>query len=289
MDKIIEAIILGIIQGFTEFLPISSSAHLAVVPWLFNWSEISASFDLALHIGTLLALIIFFFKDGINYVKSGIAVAILKLSKLFKKEKSLKIDEDKKISGNIFWYIVFATIPAGLLSLVLDKVSEKLIGDNASLKIILIAVASVIMGLLLYFIDKKCESKKDINEASFKDVMIIDISQALAAAFPGVSRSGVTITASRKFGFDRQSSAKLSFLLSIPIILAAVIVKVKDFDLTYPVAFFSGIIVSFIVGSIIIRQLFKYLKEGEYKVFAIYRVCFGIALVIAVLIRTFMA
>ncbi len=282
--EILKSIILGIIQGITEFLPISSSAHLALVPWLFNWTDISESFDLALHIGTLLALVIFFFKDGLELVKSGFAVAIVKFSK---KEKSYKISDETKTDGNVFWYIIAATIPAGVLSLILEKVSDNIIGDNVSTKMILIAIASIVMGVLLYFVDKKSEVKKEFKEASFKDVMVIGMSQAFAAAFPGVSRSGVTITSSRKLGYDRKSSAKISFFLSIPIILAAVIVKLKDFDLSSPIAFFAGIITSFIVGLFIIKILFKFLENGDYKIFALYRVGFGIAVISAVIIRMF--
>ena len=139
--------------------------------------------------------------------------------------------------------------------------------------------------LVLYFTDKKCKENKSFENLTFKDTLLIGISQAFAAAFPGVSRSGVTISTSRALKYNRESSAKLSFLLSVPIILAAALVKLKDFDLSYPVAFFSGIIVSCIVGLIVIKKLMKYLKEGNYKVFAIYRVCFGILLIIALLIK----
>ncbi len=289
--KIIEAIILGIIQGVSEFIPISSSAHLEVVPWLFNWTEISGSFDLALHIGTLIALIIFFFKEGIEFIKSGFALAIVKISSFLSKEKKskLKLDDQSIKTGSLFWYIIAATIPAGLLSFVLDKLSEKIIGDNVILKISLIAVASIVMGILLYIIDKKTAVEKSLENASIKDVILVGASQALAAVFPGVSRSGVTITISRGLKYDRKDSAKLSFFLSIPMILAAVIFKCKEFDLTYPIPFFVGIIVSCIVGMIIIRLLFKYLQNGDYKVFAIYRVCFGVAIIIAVILRVFVS
>ncbi len=289
MDKIIESVLLGIIQGITEFIPISSSAHLAIFPWLFNWSEISESFDLALHMGTLLALIIYFFKDGIELIKSGIAVAIIEIQKKFNKSKEKKLkysNEKQKIDGRIFWYIILATIPAGILSLVLDKVSEGIIGDYKDLKIILISIASIIMGLLLYFDDKNQKSEKEYESLTMKDTLIIGISQAFAAAFPGISRSGITITSGRALGYDRSSCAKLSFFLSIPIILAACLVKIPDFDLIYPIAFFLGIFVSFVVGLIVIRWLFKYLKNGDFKVFAIYRVAFGILLIVSLIIKS---
>ena len=117
MEEICQSIILGIVQGLTEFLPISSSAHLNVFPWIFNWNDLSEGMDVALHLGTLLALAIFFFKDWINLIKAGYKKAV-------KKEDST--------DGRIFWYLVAATIPAGIISIVLKKVSEKIIGQSAS-------------------------------------------------------------------------------------------------------------------------------------------------------------
>ena len=285
-QKIIEGILYGVIQGITEFLPISSSAHLTVFPWLFNWENISESFDVALHIGTLLSLIVFFFKEGLELVKTGLAVAFLKIQRLFSKnDKKYKIDAEKEKSGNLFWFIVIATIPAGIISLVLDKIIKHFVGDNKDLTIMLIAVASIVMGILMYFVDKKMSANKDYDHLTFKDTFLIGISQALAAACPGVSRSGVTITTSRALGYDRKSSAKLSFLLSIPIIMAAVIVSIKDFDLTYPYAFISGILVSFVIGLVVIKYLFRFLEKSDYKVFATYRFVFGILLIIAMIIK----
>ena len=138
MGKIIQAILLGIVQGVTEFLPISSSAHLRVVNWLFNWEEISASFDLALHIGTIIAICIYFFKDGINLIRSGLACLVLKVAK----NSKLSIDDDTKVSGSIFWYIIAATIPAGIVSLLLDKVSDKIEAISDKSGLICIAIAS---------------------------------------------------------------------------------------------------------------------------------------------------
>ncbi len=282
MSKIIEAVLLGIIQGVTEFLPISSSAHLAVFPWLFNWTEVSPSFDIALHIGTLIALCIYFFKDGLELVLKGLRLLFVSI---FKNPK-YKMDDGDKREGKIFWDIVFVTLIAGILSLVLDELSEYLAGLSNFAEFICIAIASIVMGVLLYIVDKKCSIKKDYDTLTLKDTFIVGISQALAAAFPGVSRSGVTITTSRILGYDRKSSAKLSFLLSIPIIAAAALVKVKDFDLTYPLPFFLGIFVSFIVGLFIIKKLMKYIENGNFKVFAIYRVVFGIMLIIAIIIKS---
>ena len=280
MDKIIESILLGVVQGVTEFLPISSSAHLKIFPWLFNFSEISKSFDVALHIGTLLALIIFFFKDGIKLVKDG----FVRLSVFFSKKD---IDEEQKHNGNLFWYFIISTIPAGILSLLLDKISDYIAGLDYNAEAISIAIASIVMGSVMYIADRVCSNKKDYKDLNFLDTFLIAISQAFAAAFPGVSRSGITISTSRFLGYNAESSAKVSFLLSIPLVAAAALVSLKDFDLTYPLPFFLGIFVSFIVGLFVINKLMKYLKNGDYKVFALYRIVFGVLICFAILIKIF--
>ena len=144
MDKIIEAVLLGAIQWITEFLPISSSAHLAVFPWIFNWSNVlSPSFDVALHIGTLIALCVYFFKDGIELIKNGIAYAVVSIAK----KSKLSIDDEKKKTGKVFWYIVLATIPAALFSLVLDKLSEYLgsLSENSEIICIILSIIGLIV------------------------------------------------------------------------------------------------------------------------------------------------
>ena len=261
---ILHAIILGIVQGLTEFLPISSSAHLNVFPWIFNWEMLSEGMDVALHIGTLLALVIFFFKDWVALIKGG-------YNQTIKKKSSTE--------GKMFWYLVLATIPAGILSLVLDKISDKIIGDNINVRMAIIACTLIIMGIILYIVDKKSKSKIDYEHISLKQAMFVGMSQALAAAFPGVSRSGITMTTARYFKIDRESAAKFSFMLAMPITLAAVIFDLKNF--TFDLALILGILASFIVGVLVIKFLLNFLKKGSFKVFAIYRIVFG-AIILAI-------
>ena len=255
---ILHSIILGIVQGLTEFLPISSSGHLNVFPWIFNWEMLSDGMDVALHIGTLLALVIFFFKDWINLLKAGYKKAVKK--------------EDSK-EGKIFWYLVAATIPAGILSLILDKVSEMIIGNDINVQMAFIAFTLIIMGIILYIADKKSKSTTDYENISLKQAILIGMSQAIAAAFPGVSRSGITMTTARFLKVDRESAAKFSFMLAMPITLAAVIFDLTNF--TFDIAIILGILASFITGVIVIKFLMDYLKKGSFKVFAIYRIIFG--------------
>ncbi len=265
--EIYQAIILGIVQGLTELLPISSSAHLKLIPWIFKWQEMPESFDVALHLGTLLAITIFFFKDWLNLVKGG-------YEQVVKKKKSTE--------GKIFWYIVAVTIPTGILSLVLDKFSG-MICDKFGIEIPLIAIALIVLGIVLYLVDKNSASETKLEDMTFKQSFLIGISQAIAAAFPGTSRSGITMTVARGLKVDRESAAKYSFLLSTPIILAAVIVSITDFEFT--LAFFMGVLSSFIVGLVVIKFLLNYLKKGSFKVFAIYRVILGIIVLAMTFIR----
>lgn len=267
---IIQSIILGIVQGLTELLPISSSAHLFLLPWAFNW-QILESFDVALHFGTLLAIGIFFFKDWIALIKGGYKTVV-------KKEKS--------VEGRMFWYIVIATIPGGIIGFILDKYAEEILT-----KPLIIAIALIVMGIILYLIDKNAKKETEYEQMTFKQTFIIGISQSLAF-IPGVSRSGITMTAGRLLGVKRESVAKYSFMLSAPIVLAATIFKLKDFieyfliaDMAGIIAFILGIVFSFIVGIIVIKFLLEYLKKGSFKIFAIYRVILGLAVIAILIIR----
>lgn len=260
--EIIQAIILGVVQGLTEFLPVSSSAHLNLFPWVFGWDKISESFDVALHIGTLLAIVIFFFKDWIELIKGG-------YKQVVKKEKSTE--------GKMFWNIVIATIPAGIFSLGLDKISEKIIGDDLNFEMLVIAITLIVMGIILYIVDKKAKSKVKYEEINLKQSVLVGMSQALAAAFPGVSRSGITMTVARLLNIDRESAAKYSFMLAMPITLAAVIFDLGSF--TFNLAFVAGVLASFIVGILIIKFLLDFLKKGSFKVFAIYRIIIGLIVI----------
>lgn len=276
MNEVLQALILGIVQGLTELLPISSSAHLNLFPWIFGWQEISASFDVALHIGTLFAIVIFFFKDWVELIKGG-------YKQVVKKEKSTE--------GKIFWYIVISTIPTGILCLILDKISEKIIEklavsfsvEEKIVEMFLIAFALIVMGIILYLVDKKAKSKVKYKDITLKQSLLISMSQAIAAAFPGVSRSGITMTVGRGMGLERESVAKYSFLLSTPIVAAAALYDLKDFVFNLP--FFIGILASFIVGVIVIKFLLEYLKKGSFKGFAIYRVILGIFIIGLCIIR----
>lgn len=265
---ILQALILGIIQGLTELLPISSSGHLDVIPWLLNWTMNPQfnidfeAFDVALHFGTFLAIALFFFKDWIRLIVGG-------FNQVVKKKKT--------IEGKMFWYLVIATIPGGIIGLLLDT----FVGDGLK-KPVIIAIALIVMGIILYVVDKKSKTETTYEKMTFKQTFLIGLSQCLAF-IPGVSRSGITMTTGRAMGIDRESAAKYSFMLSAPIVFAATLFKIGDFVFNVP--FFVGVLASFIVGIIVIKWLLNYLQKGSFKIFAIYRVIFGIIILIFAFIR----
>ena len=268
--EILRSLFLGIVQGLTEFLPVSSSAHLNIMPWLFNWENIPDSFDLALHIGTLFAILIYFFSDWLKLISGGVRMVV-------KKERTAE--------GRIFWYIVCATIPAGLLGALLEKLVEKVLGDNLNLEMIVISVALIVMGVVLYFVDKKCKSTVCYKDITFKQGFLVGVSQALAAAIPGVSRSGITMSTARAMGIDRESAAKYSFLLSAPIIAGGGLLSIGDF--VFDKFFVAGVLASFVSGLVVIKFLMGFLKKRSFKVFAFYRVVFGIVIMSIALFRMF--
>lgn len=259
--EIYQALILGIVQGLTELLPISSSAHLTIIPWIFNWN-IPEAFDVALHFGTLLAIVLYFFKDWMELIKGGYKYVV-------KKEKT--------VQGRMFWYIVLATIPGGIVGYLLDHFLNGVLNRP-----IIIAIALIVMGIILYVVDKNAKSKVKYEEMTLKQTFLIGVSQALAF-IPGVSRSGITITTARAMGVTREAAAKYTFLLSTPIVFAATVLKFKDFVFNLP--FIVGVVSSFIVGLIVIKFLLKYLQKGSFKAFAIYRVIAGIVIILITFIK----
>ena len=260
---ILSIIILGIVQGIAEFLPISSSAHLIIFRDIFGIGasmpkDMALSFDIALHFGTLLAIGIYFFKDFIAMIAKGFT-------------KGVKDDQ-----GKILWYLVAATIPAAVAGLLFEDVIENLIRGN----FYIIAAALAIMGILIYLADKFCKNKREVKDMTVKDALIIGCSQVLAL-IPGFSRSGTTIAAARTLGIERENAAKFSFFLSAPVVCGAVVLELLDkatwaVILAEPLTFILGIVISFIIGLICIKYLLKYLQKHNFKIFMIYRIAMAI-------------
>ncbi|MEG2564494.1 MAG: undecaprenyl-diphosphatase UppP [Bacilli bacterium] len=260
-------IILAIVQGIAEFLPISSSAHLIIFRDLFSIGssitpELALSFDIALHFGTLLAIGIYFFKDFINMIIKGFT-------------KGLK---DKE--GKILWYLVAATIPAALVGVLFESTIDEIIRGN----FLVIAVSLIVMGVIIYLVDKNMKQTREIADMTLKDAILIGCSQ-IFALIPGFSRSGTTIAAGRGLKLKREDAAKFSFYLSAPIVLGAVLMQLFKGNTISLISlnlvpFITGIIVSFVVGLLCIRFLLKYLKKNDFKIFMWYRVVLGIIVIL---------
>ena len=258
-----QAIILGLFQGLGEFLPISSSAHLVLVPWLFHWEDPGITFDIALHIGTLIAVIIYFWKDWLRLVTQGFA-------------------GPRSSDGRLFWYLVIATVPGAIVGYALEKKAETIFRTP-----LLIAVALIVMGAILYWAESKSAKKDDLNKITLRTSFLIGLSQALAI-IPGVSRSGITMTTGLFSGLSREAAARFSFLLSTPIILGAAIIKVPHL-VRHPdvidANFLIGMVVACITGIACIRFLLRYIQTKTFLPFVWYRFALGALVIIIINIR----
>ena len=254
----LKTIILGIIQGIGEFLPISSSAHLILVPYLFGWEQSSMAFDIALHFGTLAAVLAIYFNDWWS-------IFIGAVEKITKKKDSF--------NNKMFWYLVAATVPGAVIGFLLDDIVENVFREN----IVLISLSLAIMGVLIFlgdkWADKHYKIETDFEHISFKQALTIGLSQALAI-IPGFSRSGTTILTARLMGLSKTAATKFTFLLSVPIIAGATILEVGNLELS--IETFMGVFIAFIVGIISIKFLLNYIKKHDFSVFAVYRVIFAI-------------
>lgn len=255
----LEVIILGIIQGIAEFLPISSSAHLIIFRDVFHIGEsisnqIGMTFDIALHFGTLLAIAVYFFKDFWNMFMQGVT-------------KGCKTKD-----GKLFWYLVLATIPAAIFGVLFEETIENAIRTNY----VLIAVALALMGIIIYIADHFSKTEKSLDTMHWKDALFIGCAQ-VGALIPGFSRSGTTIAAARVFKFNREDSAKFSFYLSAPVVCGAVVLSLFksgtiDLIMANLSTFVIGLLVAFIAGLVCIEFLLKYIKKHDFQVFMWYRI-----------------
>lgn len=266
----LQVIILGIIQGIAEFLPISSSAHLIIFRDIFGigsamGNEITMAFDIALHLGTLLAICLFFFKDFLSIVVNG-----------FTKPKSK--------DGKMMWFILIACIPAAIFGILFEETIENTLRGN----FVLIACALIFMGIIIYLCDYYFKQKKGFDEMTWLDALVIGCAQVFAL-IPGFSRSGTTIAAARARGINREDAAKFSFYLSAPVVAGAVLITfLKDSTMALISAnigiFVLGILISFLAGLICIKFLLKYLKTHDFKVFMWYRLALGIIVLLCLLV-----
>jgi undecaprenyl-diphosphatase len=252
-----QAIVLGTLQGLTEFLPVSSSAHLSLTPWDFGWQPAGLGFDLALHVGTLLALLWYFRREWVDLAKGGVLL--------------LRTRSTADPAARRALFIIIATIPAGIAGLLLEDLAE-----TAFRAPVITAIALIVMGILLWAVDARAGQSRERATMTWRDALLVGLAQCLALV-PGVSRSGSTITAGRALGFTRADAAVFSFLMSMPIILAAALFKVPDAvrasGITLPLI--AGVASAAVSSWLAISILLRFVSKHSYGVFAVYRLVLG--------------
>lgn len=268
-----QALVLGIVQGLTELLPVSSSGHLILVPWLGQWDyletheQFNKTFDVALHLGTLVAVVAYFRRD----IWALIVAWIRSVAR-----RRIETPEER-----VAWFVLAATIPAAIVGAAGESVIEKRLGDPWQIAILLAA-----FGVLLWISDRT-EPRRGMSELGWRGALVVGLAQCLALA-PGVSRSGVTITASRFLGLDRDQAARFSFLLLVPIVFGASVLKglsdVVFGDLppgsTGP--FVVGVLAAAVTGLVAIWALLGYVRRHTYSVFVGYRLLVAAAVLILI-------
>lgn len=262
-----QALVLGIIQGLSEFLPISSSAHLMLAPWLFGWEDPGLAFDVALHLGTLLALLWYFRAEW---------AALLRAAWEIVSTRRIDTPEQRRVI-----YLIVATIPGGIGGYLLQSKAESAFRAPQ-----ITAIALIIMGVLLWLVDKLADQRRVLGEMRWIDALLIGLSQVVALV-PGVSRSGSTITTGRGLRFDRESAAEFSFLMSMPIIAAAVIFEgpkaMHEGGVTTELM--AGVFASAVSGWLAISVLMRFITRHSYGIFAFYRIALGIAVLAVIYAR----
>jgi undecaprenyl-diphosphatase len=285
---ILQAIILGIVQGLTEYIPISSSAHLIIVPWLFGWHDpalTSLSFDVALHLGTLVAVLWFFATDWVRLIRAGLDSLV---------EHKIGADPDRKLA----WLLVIGCIPGGIAGVLAEsKIDQLFHQPNVPIKPIAMIVLGIIissLALVLFIVERQARHTRVMNLLTLKDTIFIGLAQALAI-FPGVSRSGSTITAGMALNLKREAAARFSFLLSAPIIAGAGLKSVWDMVQQYQggssfssselILFPFGFIAATISGYFCIKYLLRYLQKNSTNLFVYYRWGLSLLIIIVAIVR----
>jgi len=253
-----QALVLGLIQGLTEFLPISSSAHLALAPWFFGWQDPGLAFDVALHFGTLLAVLWFFRKEWAQLIAAVISIV---------QKRRVETVEEKRVI-----FLILATIPGAIGGLLLEEKAETVFRAQA-----LTATALIMMGVILWAADRFSRMTRDLTTMRWLDAVLIGIAQVVALV-PGVSRSGSTITTGRVLGFNRESAAVFSFLMSMPITAAAIVLKgpevLRESGISAPLII--GVLSAALSSWLAIAVLLRYVARHSYGIFALYRVVLGV-------------
>jgi undecaprenyl-diphosphatase len=267
-----QAIILALVQALTEFLPVSSTAHLIIFPWFAGWQDPGLAFDVALHAGTLLALVLYFFKDWLTLLLCGFGMNYPATAPV----------EETAHNRKMFWYLVIGTIPAGVAGVLFHHAIEEKLRQPK-----VIGVSLVLIALLMWWADSKKDLTRKESESNLGDALTIGTAQALAL-WPGVSRSGITITTGLFRRLTRAAATRFSFILSVPAIAGAVVMELpkllklhKAGGLDLPVSTLAvSILVSGVAGYFVIAFFLRYLQTRTLKVFVVYRLVFGIIILV---------
>jgi len=273
-----QAIVLAIVQGLTEFLPISSTAHLWLFPWLLGWKDPGLTFDVALHAGTLLAVLVYFWRYWVEMARlaAGLGGGAAEPNA---GATGHSASADLRENPRLLWYLVIATIPGALAGWRFEHAAEEQLRSP-----IIIGAALIVIGLFMWAGDWLGKRERDLGHVGLLDSFLVGVAQALAV-IPGVSRSGVTMTAGLFRKMKRETAARFSFLLSTPLIAGAVLKKGLEIrhaglphDMRLP--FLCGALVSALVGYLVIAVLIRYLERRTFKVFVVYRVVLGVILLV---------
>jgi undecaprenyl-diphosphatase len=269
--NVFQALVLGLVQGLGEFLPISSSAHLIIVPWLFGWRDPGLGFDVALHGGTLLAVVVYFRRDIWHLIKGF-------WHSLFSATRDLQNNIYQKLS----WLLILASIPGAIFGKLFESKAETIFRNP-----FLIVITLVGFGLVLLFADRLGRQIRDLDKMRWQDALWVGLSQALAV-IPGVSRSGSTMAAGLALGFRRTDAARFSFLMSIPIIFGAGLLKIGDFTsgVTMP-ELLVGFVSAAVFGFLAIKFLLGYLGRHNFGIFIWYRYALAALIILVLLARIF--
>lgn len=275
MDTFVQALVMGIVQGLTEFLPVSSSGHHIVVPFLFGWNDAfisSLAFSVMLHIGTLGALLVYFRADWFRLVPAGLAVV---------RDRSFRGDPERRLA----WLLAASTIPAAIAGLLLEDLIE-----TAFREIGLVAVSLMLGGGILWLADRRGGRSRGIHDVTLPIALGIGAAQALALV-PGISRSGISISAARFAGLDRAAAARFSFLMATPITAGAAVFEVQRLlsgDVAVDVSagpLAVGLLAAFVSGTLAISVLLRFLRTSSLEVFVWYRLALAATVLVVWLAR----
>jgi len=275
MDPVIQALIMGIVQGLTEFLPISSSGHLLLIPYLFGWDDAfiqSLAFSVMLHVGTLVALLVYFWADWVRLVPAGFATI---------RDRSFRGDRDRHLA----WLLVAATIPAAVVGFLFNDFFETTVREPG-----LVAVTLVAGAVLLWVADHVGAQTRDVDDVSFPIATGIGVAQTFAL-IPGLSRSGVSISAGRLAGLNRPAAARFSFLMATPITLGAIVFEARklatgESGVTPELApLVVGLVASLVAGLLAIHFMLRYLRTRSLDIFVAYRLIVAAIVIVVLLTR----